>query len=306
MKQIMCLILLIVLSFPSSAAFSSADKKIQIKPNASRTGLNGKIEIIRDKVFETDFNQNSEINLINKNKPSNTIKSVEPLLKPISYLDFDIKELAKDAKFLTEETKTHDLENLRILWQSTIENSETIRFAIYKLSNPNGEEEKRGIVKKVLSPISSVAPIFGLGCGNVIAGSSTIIGGGLLNSVLSDDTFVNNKLSRVTDTELVLLAQQTDGLQEKLVKLYFDYKNALERLQKVNQIVDHRFELYQKAQKKTVEEISIADVFYREAVDLQYETKQEVLKNRTTLEQLVGNDTLIEVESRLKVNLSLI
>ncbi|MEI7473531.1 MAG: hypothetical protein WCK67_02025 [bacterium] len=295
-KILFCSSLLLSVLY-SNAVFSSPSDKV--KSIIPRIGLNGMVEY--NKVDMPAV-------LPEKIKDSSLQKGVPSLennlSKEINYTDFDIKQLAKEVKWGIDDTKTADLENLRVLWQATVAKSETLRFAIYKLSNPNGEEQKKSIVKKILSPLASVTPILGMGASNVIAGSSTILGGSLLSSVLSDDSFVNNKLSRVTDTELVLLAQQTDNLQSTLVKQYYDYKNALERLDKIDEIVKNRYDFYLKSQNKSVEQHSIADVFYRESTDLQFQAKQDALKARASLEQLVGNDALVEAETKFKQDVS--
>jgi len=185
------------------------------------------------------------------------------------------------------------------LWQAAVEKSETIRFAILKLSNPNGEEEKKNMVKKILTPLTSVAPLIGVGSGDPVAGGSAILGGGLLSSLLADDSLINNQLSRVTDVDLVVMAQEIDSLQQKLVILYYNYLGSLERLKLIDETVNNRYKYYEAAHALSTEVLSVADVFYREALDVQYKARQEVLTARAALEQLVGNEALIQVDKEI-------
>ena len=221
-----------------------------------------------------------------------------------NYSDLDLAKISKDTKYELEEEKETDLRDLRLLWEAAVSNSETVRFAILKLSNPDGEQKNDNIAKKILAPLVSVAPMIGMGSGDKLTGGSTIIGGGILNSLLSDDSLINNRLSKVTDTDLVLLAQEIDSLQQKLVSLYFDYLHAQERLNFVDKIVANRYKYYQASQNASPDVLSVADVFYRESLDIQYKTRQEVLSSRAILEQFVGNDAVIEVDKHIKTRLS--
>lgn len=288
--------------FQNSGSATTIDK---IKPIINRVGLFGKIEQNKEIKTEMFDLKKTQTSLPTQDDTNLNIVKTEKIEKTeINYTDFNINQLAKEIKGLLDESKPADLENLRILWQASVQRSETLRFAIYKLSNPNGEIEKKSAVKKILSPLAAFSPMIGAGTGSIITGSSAILGGSLLASVLSDDSFINNKLSKVTDTELVLLAQQTDNLQSILVKNYYDYKNSLEKLLKTDEMVKHRYEFYQATKNKSIEEHSIADVFYREATDIQFEARQEVLKTRSNLEQLVGNYALTQIEVKLKEDVS--
>jgi hypothetical protein len=161
--------------------------------------------------------------------------------KDLTYADLDLKRIADELKGDLDDEKADFVSDLKILWEAAVERSETIRFAILKLSNPNGEEEKKSVVKKILTPLASVAPLIGAGTPDPLAGSGAILGGGLLSSVLSDNSALNSHLSRVTDTDLVLLAQEIDTLQENLVTLYYNYLNSCKRLELADKVVENRY-----------------------------------------------------------------
>ena len=122
------------------------------------------------------------------------------------------------------------LADLQILWEAAVEKSETIRFAIVKLSNPDGEEAKVSLVKRILSPIANIAPVVGIGLSDPVSATGAMFGGELINSIISDDRRVNERFSKVTDADLVMLAQETDALQEKLVILYYNYRLSANRI----------------------------------------------------------------------------
>lgn len=135
---------------------------------------------------------------------------------------------------------------------------------------------------------------------NPIAASGALIGGGILGTALTDDKLLNKQLTQVTDADLVIFAKEIDNLQEKLVRYYFDYITAVKILDFTDKLVVNRHDYYQAAQKLSPAKLAVADAFYREALDLQYQARQDLLNKRTTLEQLVGNDALISVEQNIK------
>ena len=95
------------------------------------------------------------------------------------------------------------------------------------------------------------------------------------------------------------MAQEIDNLQQKLVTLYYNYLGSVERLKMADVIVNNRYKYYEAAYALPPEVLSVADVFYRESVDMQYKARQEVLTARAALEQLVGNDALIQVDKNI-------
>lgn len=218
----------------------------------------------------------------------------------ITYNDLDIKKIADEIKGDMADERENILADLRVLWQASVEKNETIRFIILKLSNPDGEHDKTSTVKKILSPLANVAPLVGMGSGNSVAGSGSLIGGGLLGSLLSDDSFANSQLSRVTDAELVLMAQEIDNLQQELVIRYYNYLSAVESLRLTDKIVQNRYKYYEAAQNLSSDVLAVSDVFYREALDMQYKARQDVLTARADLEQLTGNDALVKLDENLK------
>ncbi|MCK5176688.1 MAG: hypothetical protein KAQ92_03110, partial [Candidatus Aenigmarchaeota archaeon] len=164
-----------------------AGTKVINNLNLGRTGL---IEELQD----------SNISSENKIKEVNNNSNDKKLHKgKLDYSNTTVKTLADEIGFELEEEKEELLADLQILWRATVEKSETIKFAILKLSNPEGEVEKISAVKKIFSPIASVAPVIGLGMGNPVTAGSAIFGGRLLNSLLSDDSKINAKFSKVTD-----------------------------------------------------------------------------------------------------------
>lgn len=286
---------LIILSFAISLGFSSltlAQEAKVIKPKSpeNRLGISNTPESTLPPVPKMASLQKQRV----KNNCKNNYD------KPVAYFDLDNKKIAEEIAGELSDEQQNILEDLRILWQSAVENSETIKFAIYKLSNPEGKKVDKGMVKKILSPIANVAPMIGMGAANPIAASSSIMGGGLLSSVLADDSAINAELSKVTDADLIILAKEIDDLQQQLVNLYYNYITAFKVLNYSDKVVNNRYNYYQAVSKKNSSNTAIADAFYRESLDDQYKARQEFMSTRAALEQFVGNEILIEVEKNLK------
>jgi len=236
---------------------------------------------------------------LNKEKETNKAE-VPKKEKSVSVNDLDTQKIAKEIKDEIDEEKDENLADLRVLWQAAIERSETIKFAILKLSNPDGDQVKTSAVKKILTPLASVAPLIGMGTPNVAAGTGAMFGGSLLNSLLADDSFINNKLSKVTDSDLVLLSQEIDSLQQKLINLYENYIGARERLAMSDKILENRYKYYKSAQNSSPETLAVADVFYREAQDIQYKARQEATNSRAELEQFTSSEAISIVDDNFK------
>ena len=213
-----------------------------------------------------------------------------------NFSDTDIKKLADEVNGDLSDEREKMLEDLKILWQASVEKSETIKFAIYKLSNPDGDKVKTSAVKKILSPLASATSLIGSNIPNPMAGGGAFIGGGLLTSALSDDSAINSKLSRVSDADLVLLTKEIDDLQQKLVNLYCNYKTSVKLLELSDKNLKNRYDNYNKAQNMGYEKLTVAKAFYKDAQDRQYKARQDFLSTRTELEQFVGNDALVEIE----------
>ncbi len=217
----------------------------------------------------------------------------------------DIKQLANEINGELDEEKGFIVEDLRILWQAAVGRSETIKFAIFKLSNPDGDKKKKSLVKNILAPIAGVAPIIGLNSSNPAAGSSALLGGGVLGSVLADDSAINSKLSKVTDVDLVLLAQEIENLQQKLVTYYYNYLTAIKKLNMIDKLVQNRYKYLNSAVNLSKKDaIVMAEVFYKEAVEMQFEARQNVLKTRAVLEQFVGATPIAQVDKNIKERLA--
>ena len=90
-----------------------------------------------------------------------------------------------------------------------------------------------------------------------------------------------------------------DDLQKNLSESYYDYMQKRSYLNQLNGIVDKRSKLMAQNQNSSKEILQILDTYYKEAVEERNQARTEFLYIRSTLEQLVGNESLSQFEKTL-------
>ena len=229
------------------------------------------------------------------NKEEKTIASNEGL----TYADLSIKKMALEVSKSVEIDYKEMLEDLSLLWQGAATRSDTIKFAIYKLSNPDKDKPDNSAVKKVLTTIAGMSTFVGMGTGNPVLAGAALIGGNTLGIMSQDTKALNYKYSQVTDADMIILVRKVDELQQKIVDLYYDYMTARDLYDMATNMVNQRQENYKKAQSLSKEIILITDTFYREALDEQIKARGSFFEKRSRLEQLVGGDIFRQFEARV-------
>ena len=229
------------------------------------------------------------------NKEEKTIASNEGL----TYADLSIKKMALEVSKSVEIDYKEMLEDLSLLWQGAATRSDTIKFAIYKLSNPDKDKPDNSAVKKVLTTIAGMSTFVGMGTGNPVLAGAALIGGNTLGIMSQDTKALNYKYSQVTDADMIILVRKVDELQQKIVDLYYDYMTARDLYDMTTNMVNQRQENYKKAQSLSKEIILITDTFYREALDEQIKARGSFFEKRSRLEQLVGGDIFRQFEARV-------
>ncbi len=227
------------------------------------------------------------------------IKEEKSYSEGLTYADLSIKKMAMEVSKSVEVDYNEMLEDLSLLWQGAATNSDTIKFAIYKLSNPDKDKPDSGAVKKVLTTIAGMSTFLGVGSGNPVLASAALIGGNTLGIMSQDEKELNYKYSQVTDADMIILVRKVDNLQQKVVDMYYDYMTAKKLYDMTTEMVKMRYNNYQNAQNLSKEVILITDTFYREALDEQIKARGNFFEKRSRLEQLVGNDVFKQFETRV-------
>lgn len=216
-----------------------------------------------------------------------------------TYADLSIKAMAMEVSKSIDVDYNDMLEDLSLLWQGAATKSDTIKFAIYKLSNPDKDKPDEGAVKKVLTTIAGMSTFLGAGTGNPILASAALIGGNTLGIMSQDTKALNYKYTQVTDADMIILIRKVDELQQKVVDKYYDYMTARQLYDITTRMVKEREINYKKSQNYKKEVVLITDTFYREALDAQVKARGDYFDKRSQLEQLVGNDIFKQFEANV-------
>ena len=204
-------------------------------------------------------------------------------IKNSTYADSSLKDLSNEISKLLTIEKEEMLEHVQILWAGAALRSETIKFALYKLSNPDADKPDETIIKKIIRPLSTVSSIAGAGLGDPFSATAALVSGHLLNSMSYNDKDLNYKYTKVTDADMIVLITKVDNMQKKVVDLYFDYMTNYKLLAMTEENLKKRQERYNSGIYKTEEQLLVADAYYRSAVDNKAKLELDFLESRAAL-----------------------
>lgn len=224
-----------------------------------------------------------------------TVKDTQNL----TYADLSIKKMALEISKSIDVDYNDMLADLSLLWQGAAMKSDTIKFAIYKLSNPDKDKPDSGAVKKVLTTIAGMSTMVGCGMGNPVLASAALIGGNTLGIMSTDTKALNYKYTQVTDADMIILVRKVEELQQKVVDMYYDYLTARELYNMTTSMVARSYDNYKTSQKLAKPIVLMTDTFYREALDEQQNARGNFFEKRSRLEQLVGNDVFKDFEAMI-------
>ena len=217
----------------------------------------------------------------------------------ITYADLSIKKMSMELSKSIDLDYNEMLADLSLLWQGAATRSDTIKFAIYKLSNPDKDKPDSGAVKKVLTTIAGMSTMVGAGMGNPVLASAALIGGNTLGIMSTDTKALNYKYTQVTDADMIILVRKVEELQQKVVDMYYDYLTSRELLNMTTEMVKRSYDNYKSSQKKSKPVVLMTDTFYREALDEQQKARGSFFEKRSRLEQLVGNEVFRDFEAMI-------
>lgn len=249
------------------------------------------LEAVVENNIESTENVESAENIENENA-ENTISQAST-----GYADLSLKKLAQDVSYELDLDEARTASDLAILWAAATERSETMKYTIYKLSNPDEDKPNESTIKKILKPIANFSTLAGASvAGDPYMATGALIGGGLVNAFMKDDKEYNYRFSKVSDADMVLLVRKIDELQKRLLDLYTDYKTKEQLALMTKENFEKREEIYNASQGKSKEELIIADVYYKNAKTSAQRAQDDFLTSRAILENLVGAKALKEIE----------
>jgi len=264
---------------------------------------------LEGRLSNTDKVESRKVEIIKKEEKITKEAQVEPTKKETleeistikassNYADLSLKHLADDLSYELDEDSSKINSDIAILWNATVNRSETMKYAIYKLSNPDEDKPNESTMKKILRPIANFSSIAGASvAGDPFVATTALIGGGLANAFMKDDKEVNYRFSKVSDADMVLLVRKIDELQKKLLDLYVDYKTKQNLALMTQENFKKREEFYKTAQNVSKEELTIVDVYYQNAKTSAQSAQDEYLTSRAILENLVGLEALKQIEN---------
>ena len=285
MKKITSLILLsLIFSLPSFSM--TYEQLMTVKEPAYRFGTTNEVE--------------------NKLDINPTIKDTKALFSETSindanltYADLSIKQISKEISQDLQIDYDEILADVSLLWQGAATKSDTRKFALYKLANPDADKPSQSAVRKVISTIANLSTLVGAGSGNPLLYATSLISGNTLGILSQDTKALNYKYTKVGDADMIILVRKIDELQQKVVGMYYDYMTTREIYNMRSETAKNRYYNFKNAQKCSKEIIIITDAYYREALDLQRKAKNNFADKRAQLEQLVGHDTFKQFEDNV-------
>ena len=281
-----CYILICLVLFMNSA-LAEQDKLTEIKKPAYRLGLTYNLE------------KEYKVTDITQRQTEKTASYEKSYIKNMTYADSTLKDISNEISKLLTIEKEEMLEHIQILWAGAALKSETIKFALYKLSNPDADKPDESIVKKIIRPLSTVSSIAGAGLGDPFSATAALFSGHLLNSLSFNDKDLNYKYTKVTDADMIVLITKVDNMQKKVIDLYYDYMTNYNLLLMTEENLKKREARYNSGIYATQEQLLVADAYYRSAIDNKAKLELEFLEIRAALEQLVGIEALSEFEKLL-------
>lgn len=227
-------------------------------------------------------------------------KLVREHVKNKSYADSSLADLSKEISKSVEADRDELVEDIGILWEGAAAKSETVKFTIYKLANPDADKPDENMIKKVIRPLAGFTSMAGAGFLNPVAATSAIMSGALVNSLSQTDKDLNYKYTKVTDADMIMLLKRVDDLQKRLINNYIDYMTALRAYETAKVTVINRYENLNKVKNSSYELQLIADAYYQNALENKKRAETDFMSSRAALEQIVGVDVMADFEENLK------
>lgn len=284
MKKLIVIISILILQNLAVNAITY-DDLTTLKEPAYRVGATDEIE---NKLEASTKIERAKIKIEEQNKVEN-----------LTYADLSIKRISLEISQSLEMDYDIMLADLSILWQGAATNSDTIKYALYKLANPDKDKPDNSAIKKVLTSIASMSSLVGATTGNPLLACASLIGGNTLGIMSQDTKALNYKYTKVNDADMIILVRKVDELQQKVVNAYFDYMTTRKIYDMTQDMAEKRQINYEKAQTTSREVILITDAYYRESLNQLAKAKGDFSDARARLEQLVGKDIFKQFESNI-------
>ena len=215
----------------------------------------------------------------------------------------ETKELTLDKddalKGIAELQQQKDIEDIEMLWKSTVDNNSLIKFAMKKLSIPPEQQRYHSslLAKSAAALINGASFVPAMFGANYMVQSASYATGRLANNYLSK--VHNPKETPLTDTELIELAGMIESLQDQIINSYYSYKMALSQVKDTRQRLVLYNKNYAHALKKPKSgnptdkmEMLVSGALYDDLLFQEFEQIREVRRYQMDLERLAGKKTV--------------
>ncbi|MBK8190893.1 MAG: hypothetical protein IPK79_10640 [Vampirovibrionales bacterium] len=191
------------------------------------------------------------------------------------------------------------LTDITLLWQSAVERSGAIRYAIEKLSRRDATGKTTGdsFTKRVFQNIVRLGGVAGSMWTGTPAG---VLSGSLVEDMLRGDP-TTSAMGRVTDADMLLLAKEVEALQTQVIESYYAYRQAQDQWKLSHEALVKLDAYYQRILEapENADALALKPVLDSMFEGLQQEesnAKQGFVSARNALGLLVGGDALLTLE----------
>lgn len=215
----------------------------------------------------------------------------------------ETKDLTLDKddalKGIAELQQQKDIEDIEMLWKSTVDNNSLIKFAMKKLSIPPEQQRYHSslLAKSAAALINGASFVPAMFGANYMVQSASYATGRLANNYISK--VHNPKETPLTDTELIELAGMIESLQDQIINSYYSYKMALSQVKDTRQRLVLYNKNYAQALKKAKSgnptdkmEMLVSGALYDDLLFQEFEQIREVRRYQMDLERLAGKKTV--------------
>ncbi|MEB3286409.1 MAG: hypothetical protein VKJ04_02785 [Vampirovibrionales bacterium] len=224
-------------------------------------------------------------------------KTIKDLEKIRIALQFETQAISQEL----QDDQELMVKDVAMLWQAAVERSNSIRFALEKLSKDDGTGKpvkNNGLGRRVAQSAARVAGVAG---SMVTASPAGLIGGSMIEQILLEDP-TSSAFQRVTDADMVILAKEVENLQSRVIELYYHYQQGQERLKLAHEASQNLGKYYDAFEQKTPDPAleTIVSSLYESAKQDESQAQQAYVRSRNELSFVVGPDAIKALDAAHK------
>lgn len=199
-------------------------------------------------------------------------------------------------------------EELKALWEATVDRNPVIRFSLEKLALPTELHKPHSsmFLNKTLSTLVSGAAMAATltGAGNAYTQMGIMAGGQAIDNIMSGRTGPHADERKLTPTEQIQLAGLVDTLKRDLLSSYSAYSTCLDRLDSLHQETVNANALYAQELSEVgetdnpVELVTAASAYYQASL-AEHTVRHQAKLARLSLERLAGPNAVKSLHMNL-------